>query len=376
MFRKIIFWTHLCLGLVAAIGVIAMSVTGVLLAYEHQFEHWADERTYAGRIEVSEEPLSVDELLLAAQASVDWSPLSLTLYSKPESAALLGGNPREGLQAYFDPYTGANLGPGNTGVQTFFGETTRWHRWFDVDGDMRAVAGAVIDISNVIFLVLIITGIYLWLPPLMRWGLIKARLWFTPVRNSKARDFNWHHVFSVWALIPLFVIVFSGARISYQWPDDLVRAVFSTEAPAVEQIAEPVVIGEGPQQAQLSLDDLVDDAAARYSNWKSIELGMPREGNTQLQVVVAMGEGRQPQKEVTLIYDREQRSLSEVATFGDRSAADRVLGLMLPLHTGEALGLFGQTLALLASVASLILVYTGAALSYRRLIQPLLAKRA
>lgn len=379
MFRKIIFWTHLSLGLAAAIGVIAMSVTGVLLAYEHQMEHWADKKTYADQIDASGAPLPVDELLEAARSSVDWNPLGITIYKDPTEAAFLGGNPREGLQTYINPYTGEDLGPGNRAVQTFFGETTRWHRWFDVDGDARAFAGAVIDISNVIFLLLIITGLYLWFPPMLRWGLIKARLWFTPVRNSKARDFNWHHVFSVWALIPLFVIVFSGARISYDWPDNLIRAIFSTEPAAAEQTAQPVVsstvaLADDFSQGTLSLQDVVADATSRYPDWKSLEIGMPREGNPQLSVVVAMGEGRQPQKEVSLSYDRERQLLTETETFGDRSAADRVLGLMLPLHTGEALGLGGQTLALLASIASLILVYTGVALSYRRLIQPLLNK--
>ena len=374
------------MGLAATIGILAMSITGVLLAYEHQMEHWADKKTYADQIDASGTPLAVDELLQAARSSVEWNPLGLTIYKDPTEAAFLGGNPREGLQTYLNPYTGEDLGPGNRAVQTFFGETTRWHRWFDVDGDARAFAGAVIDISNVIFLLLIATGIYIWLPPMMRWSLVKARLWFMPAKTSKARDFNWHHVFSVWALIPLFVIVFSGARISYQWPDDLVRFLFAQETEAVAEAEQseaqaPLAEVANLADAQLlpggyPLTVFVADAQQRYPNWKSIELGMPRSDSSQLSMTVAMGEGRQPQKEVGLQYDRQAGTLEQVTTFGDRSTADRVLGLMLPLHTGEALGLAGQTLALLASVASILLVYTGVALSYRRLIQPLLAKRA
>jgi uncharacterized iron-regulated membrane protein len=41
------------------------------------------------------------------------------------------------------------------------------------------------------------------------------------------------------------------------------------------------------------------------------------------------------------------------------------------LHTAEALGPLGQTIAGLASLTSVIMVYTGLALAYRRQIVPL-----
>ena len=41
-FRKILFWFHLCTGVVAGIVVLIMSVTGVLLMYEKQMTAWAD----------------------------------------------------------------------------------------------------------------------------------------------------------------------------------------------------------------------------------------------------------------------------------------------------------------------------------------------
>ena len=44
--RKIIFWTHLTAGLVAAIVVGVMCVTGVLLTYERQMVVWAGRRMW------------------------------------------------------------------------------------------------------------------------------------------------------------------------------------------------------------------------------------------------------------------------------------------------------------------------------------------
>lgn len=47
------------------------------------------------------------------------------------------------------------------------------------------------------------------------------------------------------------------------------------------------------------------------------------------------------------------------------------------LHTGEALGIIGQTIAGLVSLTSLVMVWTGFALAYRRLVvTPLRRRRA
>jgi uncharacterized iron-regulated membrane protein len=45
------------------------------------------------------------------------------------------------------------------------------------------------------------------------------------------------------------------------------------------------------------------------------------------------------------------------------------------LHTGEALGLIGQAVAGAASAGSLVMIWTGLALAYRRLVAPIFVRR-
>src|SRR5947207_3988819 len=42
--RKIIFWCHLPVGVIAGLVILLMSVTGILLTYERQITAWADSR--------------------------------------------------------------------------------------------------------------------------------------------------------------------------------------------------------------------------------------------------------------------------------------------------------------------------------------------
>ncbi|MGI9206149.1 MAG: PepSY domain-containing protein, partial [Woeseiaceae bacterium] len=56
----------------------------------------------------------------------------------------------------------------------------------------------------------------------------------------------------------------------------------------------------------------------------------------------------------------------------DRSPGRQARSWIRFLHTGEALGFFGQTIAGLVSLTSLFMVWTGFALAWRRLVSPLL----
>ncbi|MEM6707811.1 MAG: PepSY-associated TM helix domain-containing protein [Pseudomonadota bacterium] len=54
----------------------------------------------------------------------------------------------------------------------------------------------------------------------------------------------------------------------------------------------------------------------------------------------------------------------------DRSAARQARSWVCFLHTGEALGLVGQTIAGLVSLLTLIMVWTGLVLAWRRIVRP------
>ena len=58
----------------------------------------------------------------------------------------------------------------------------------------------------------------------------------------------------------------------------------------------------------------------------------------------------------------------ETAAFDTLSAGQRARRLLRFLHTGEALGIGGQIIATVASLGAAIMVWSGFALSTRRLI--------
>jgi uncharacterized iron-regulated membrane protein len=79
------------------------------------------------------------------------------------------------------------------------------------------------------------------------------------------------------------------------------------------------------------------------------------------------GDGGQPQKRSTLTLDASTGAIVRWEPFSSLSAGRRLRSYLRFAHTGEVLGLFGQTIAGLASAGAAVLVWTGLALAWRRL---------
>ena len=93
-----------------------------------------------------------------------------------------------------------------------------------------------------------------------------------------------------------------------------------------------------------------------------------------MQIEIDHGNGAQAQLRHTLSLDRETDTIVGRRGFGDQPEAQRLRGIARFLHTGEVLGFWGQTIAGLASLAGVLLVWTGLALAWRRLVQPLFVR--
>ena len=77
-----------------------------------------------------------------------------------------------------DPYTGAIIGEPPTGLRTFFRVMTTWHRYLALEGASRATGKALTGAANLMFLFIVLSGMYLWLPRVWTWIQFKNVLWF------------------------------------------------------------------------------------------------------------------------------------------------------------------------------------------------------
>lgn len=377
MFRKTIFWAHLVSGVVAGLVVLMMSVTGVLLTYERQIISWADYRGYEPPTsEMTKLPIPA---IVAAGNAYDpeFSPSSIQVFSDPEKPAVLSAG-RSG-QLIIDPYTGEVLGSGAQGARDFFSLITGWHRWFNTSGENRDLARAITGASNLLFLFLVLSGIYLWLPSIWNWASFRARLFFRSGNlTTKARDFNWHHVMGFWSAIPLVVVVSTATVFYYPWANSIVYGVFGEEPPVrggPRGTSEQNVVENQPAAGEpLSWDALLSNAKLHLDDWQSITMSLAESTEPVTSFTLDQGDGGQPQLRHSLELNSSTGEVVGWEPFSSRTPGAQARSWVRYLHTGEALGFLGQTIAGLVSLFSVLLVWTGLSLAYRRLISPLFEK--
>ena len=415
--RKLLFWFHLCTGVVAGSVVLIMSITGVLLMYEKQMTAWADRSYRLASPPSGAMRLPVETLLGRVREERSALPSTFTLRSDPAAPAALGFG-RESI-VYINPYTGEILGEGAKGIRTFFRVVTDWHRWLGAQGTNRSIARAVTGACNLGFLFLVVIGFYIWWPKQWTWPQLRNVIWFRRGLPGKARDFNWHNVIGFWSAIPLFIVVLSATVISYPWASNLVYRLVGEEPPAqggqapggggpqrvqrqrpeVNQSrrSERVPLGAEVQRAEGSsrggesrprpensvgpgglpssppvdlnlegLDALWTLAEQQLNGWQSISWRLPSSANASLVFTIDQGNGGQPQRRAQLTLNRTTGEVVRWEPFSSMTLGRRLRMVLRFAHTGEVVGIIGQTIAGVVSAGASVLVYTGLALSWRR----------
>jgi uncharacterized iron-regulated membrane protein len=260
-------------------------------------------------------------------------------------------------------------------------ETRAWHRWLAVDGEGRPVARFITGWSNVIFLFIVVSGFYLWFPRKWTWAQVRSVVLFNTRASGKARDFNWHNVIGVWSAIPLFIVVLSAFPISFPWANALVYRAVGEEPPAARGREGGGGGREGraggregraggrDERATPSLDglnSLVARAEQQVEGWRTINVRVPESERAPVVFAIDTGDGGQPQRRSTLTLDRATGEVVTYEAFGNQSLGRQVRSISRFAHTGEVLGIPGQTIAGLATAGGAVLVWTGLALAWRR----------
>lgn len=374
--RTLIFWPHLIAGVIAGVLVLTMSVTGVILTYERQLIAWSDSHLRSTPPAAGASRLDVEALLAQVRRQhPDLQVTGVTMGSAADATAVVAA---EGGNRHFDIYTGQLLGESATGVRTFMSDMRVWHRYIGVVGDNRPIAKAVSGWANVLFAFIVLSGIYLWFPRKWTWQHLRPVVWFKRGLGGKARDFNWHNAIGMWSAVPLFIVVVSAVPISFRWASDAVYRAVGEQPPAPAARGGGAGGREGgggaraggsarPEAAPLDgLNALWTRAEQQVPGWRTINLRVPASDRAPVVFAIDKGDGGQPQHRSTLTL---ARATGEVVTFEDFSSLTfgrRIRNVMRFAHTGEVLGIFGQTIAGLVSAGAVVLVWTGIALSLRR----------
>ncbi|HEX3436183.1 MAG TPA: PepSY-associated TM helix domain-containing protein [Pseudacidobacterium sp.] len=364
--RRVLFWLHLTAGVIAGTVIFFLSVTGTCLAFERQMIGWADGSHRIVPHDGMRQPLSalIENVQNYAHAPAtaiavhgDSSlPLEVTVGREPARVVLV------------DPYSGAIVGESAPRLRKFFAEVTALHRWFGMQGDNRAVARSIKGAFTLAMLFLVCSGIVLWMPRKWTRNRINKSLFFRRDLEGRARDWNRHNVIGIWLAVPLLVIVLTGVIMAYPWANDLLYRLAGNALPP--QQSETVQRGTTHAHGNHAvatvprIETLMTVASQQIPDWRTITVRL-----NPVTLQVDRGDGGRPDLRTQITLNDSGRVL-RTESFSSYNKGRQLRAWARFTHTGEAGGIVGEIIAVVASIGAAALAWTGFALALRRLPFP------
>jgi uncharacterized iron-regulated membrane protein len=273
---------------------------------------------------------------------------------------------------FVNPATGEVLGELHK-LPAFFAEVEDIHRWLGVSGEKREVGEAVTGACTLAFLVLVITGPFIWWPKEWSWASLKKIILFRYDLRGRALYWNWHNVLGIWCVVPLFLIVLTGVIMSYSWATGLLYRLTGNPPPIQNARQAPNRAGSSGRDQNHSdgpefegLEKLLAQAKQEVPQWRSLTIRLSS-GRGPLTLFADEGNGGRPDLRSQFSLDPETGEVHR-EMFSSHNSGRRLRTWARFTHTGEAAGWLGETIAASASVGAFVLVLTGLTLSVKRLL--------
>lgn len=406
MLRKFWFQLHWLIGISAGMILALMGTTGALLSFETDIIQLLNSNAIS-RPEVNATQLSPEGLIQQIQRQQPNKKLA-SLTRSPDSSQPARiqfapeGKAKRGESRYVDPYTGQLL-PSPIG-QSFFKTVNQLHRNLLIPGWGKQITG----VCAFCLIFLCLSGLYL------RWPrhISQLKVWFSFSLKRRGRSLWWgiHSVLGTWALVVYLSSALTGLYWSYDWYRNWLRSLaepaaqtqsqdktqpkLSESAPAKATKpagqspaeAEPLVSQTGDktnpnsdenrsaksteQAASAQPADSVLAQGELDQLWQQFEGQLGTYGYSTATLTLPQQAGAvlafsyldaQPEHERALnrLILAADASLLSHQRYQDQPLAKRLLGSMLPLHSGSFFGLTGQLLVFITSLGMPIFAITG-----------------
>jgi uncharacterized iron-regulated membrane protein len=371
--RKILFWTHLTVGCFAGLVIAVMAATGVVLAYERQINSWADAPTVS-TTNPTTPPMRLDAIVAKLMSTGRGVPDQLVLHHDDPNRV----DARYGREQvlFVNLQTGDVSGESSKRAHSFFSQIEQVHRFLGL-GFKSTVGKGLTGAANLLFLFMLVTGLYLWLPKQWTASAMRVRLLVRRGVKGRAREWNLHNTVGIWTALPLLVIVLTATVESYPWANQLLYRIGGTStAPGGSQGGNRASAQHQSGQAagqfvnwgeETALDRAAVVAEQADTQWNTITIPIPKGGEKTLAVASDRSSGGRPDRVTRLIINRQTGTLVKKIGFADGDTGGKLRAWSRFLHTGEEFGIVGQTIAMLASLGAVFLVWTGFSMTWRRL---------
>ncbi len=339
--RKIILQIHLIGGLVAAIVLLLLSVTGSLMVFENEI-NWLLNPKLSYVIQLGPR-LSLNELSRILGRAYPGSRVTAITLPPQENLAYnisLRDHENKPLNLAVNPYNGEVLGSLDE-ANRFTGKLHQFHKNL-----LLGEKGKLITGWGAIFLVaLSLSGIWLW------W---RQRIYrFSGAESGSRRNFEWHNVVGIYSSVYLLIFALTGIVIHWEAESQqLANKLTGSAAAPPPPKPEPATKGA----PRLSVDELVEIAEKTVPGARISSLQL----NNPTRISMKYPEDGTPAGRTNLYLDPVTGKVLFLQTSRTAPLGTRLVKLWnRELHTGDLYGWPTRLLACAMSLGLTLLVITG-----------------
>ena len=350
--RKVIFQLHLWAALTVGLVLLVVAVTGSFLVFRLELDPVFNRGLFS--VPPSGSPLALDDVVAAARrahpdAKVDY----VRLARDPEASVQVAFLDKRVV--FLNPATAAVLGQRGR-YEGFFGRSEQWHRFLLLGnpGKFLVRAGAMLTIF------VLLTGFYLWLPPVLR--VLRMGLVLDFKLKGRAWHFNLHKVAGFYAGGVVLVSALTGLPQSFDWMEHGVYKGWGAAPAGPELHSTPPAIGARavPMQAWLGqAQRLVPDADARM-------IYFPRKPDAPVEIFSTDRAAFHENARSYLFLDAYSGAVLRETPYGASTAGVKFYLTAMSLHFGQYGGWAGRIVLLAGTLGVPILAVTGVAMFIRR----------
>lgn len=411
LFKRVMAWLHLWLGLASGIIVVIVSLTGCIYVFENEIRDFIEDWRF---VEPQEKAFMVpSQLITIADKTMKGKHATSVTFGEKNQAAIVGyftqkkeekakegngkkadlakndsgkGKPVEKSQAkgkgkgkeektkkrrsgiftsvYMNPYTGEVLNVksvSRSDSPDFFRWILNGHRalWLPYD-----IGRPIVGVAVLIFVILLISGIVLWWPTKWIKSIINKSFKIKTDASFKRVNYDMHNVLGFYSCIFLFFIAVTGLVWSFNWWSKSLYWVTSGGKQMVESRESPKSDTTHVKTFELTtVDKVLLNLAKENPQASGIMVSIPEKPAD------AIGAFVYKQKNTYYNMDRysfDQQTLKEISIkspfsgkYIEANISDKIRRMNYDIHVGAVLGLTGKFMAFFASLISASLPITG-----------------
>ncbi len=365
LFKYLLGRIHLWGGLGSGIIVFVVSITGCIYVFEEEFRNYTQQR-YRFVTPLPDQRPSLTNIIHNMQEEFPAKHIEqIRLFEDPSKAAIVKiTDQRESKNAKGREKSEKQAFPVHPATGKLLSRHDLEHDFMHLVEDIHKTlllgeAGKwIIRINIVVFLVMLLSGLYLWWPAKKN----QRKTAFKPKLTGKFQIVNYslHNSLGFYFLMPLLLITLTGIWWAVKPVQKWVYAAFGApdqkpakylSEPSAEKIFDP--------------EATFKHVANGYAGWNEAHLNFPKNASDPFKINL-----KYPyeiyKKQNVFEFDRYSGKLLASQLYDDYSTADKIKHANRDLHTGQNYGIVGKLLAFFSSLFAASLPVTGFLIWYQR----------